>query len=71
MANVLILENPGVSTSKERQWSRRAAEPETQKEACVTDNGRTILHILRHHRRRKQIVVSIISPKKSHKGGGS
>ena len=38
MANVLILENPGVSTSKERPWSPRAAEPETQKEACVTDN---------------------------------
>lgn len=38
MANVLILENPGVSTSKERLLSPRAAEPEKTKEACVTDN---------------------------------
>lgn len=38
MANVLILENPGMSTPKEILLSRRAAEPEKQKEACVTDN---------------------------------
>lgn len=38
MANVLILKNSGVSTSKERLLFPRAAEPEKQKEACATDN---------------------------------
>lgn len=38
MANMLVVENPGVSTSKKRLLSPRAAESEKQKEACGTDN---------------------------------
>lgn len=41
VANVLILEKPGMSTSKERLLSPWAAEPEKQKEACVTDNWKS------------------------------
>lgn len=36
MADVLILENPGMSTKKKKK--RLLSKPVKQKEACVTDN---------------------------------
>ena len=72
MANVLILENPGVSTSKERPWSPGAAEPETQKEACVTDNWKNHPAYIKTSQTEKTNSGFNYKPSiRSHKGGGS
>lgn len=72
MAKVLILKNRGVGTSKERLLFPRAAEPEKQKEVCVTDNWKSCPAYIKTSQAEKTNSGFNYEPKiKSHKGGNS